>query len=72
MANGETGSGPYWGKPEWAGEEGYYNMLATSFADLLASGTSSSGKLAQPVTTTNVNLDIFCIANLDKRLISLV
>lgn len=38
MANGEAGSGPFWGKPEWRGEDGYYKMLASSFADLLASG----------------------------------
>lgn len=38
MANGEAGSGPFWGKPEWRGEVGYYKMLATSLADLLASG----------------------------------
>lgn len=37
MANGEAGSGPFWGKEEWRGEEGYYKMLASSFADLLAS-----------------------------------
>ncbi len=38
MANGEAGSGPFWGKPEWRGEEGYYKMLASSFGNLLASG----------------------------------
>lgn len=38
MANGEAGSGPFWGKPEWCGEDGYYKMLASSFANLLASG----------------------------------
>lgn len=38
MANGEAGSGPFWGKAEWCGEDGYYKMLASSFANLLASG----------------------------------
>lgn len=38
MANEEAGSGPFWGKPEWRGEEGYYKMLASSFADLISSG----------------------------------
>ena len=38
MANEEAGSGPFWGKPEWRGEEGYYKMLASSFADLVSSG----------------------------------
>jgi len=40
MANGEAGSGPFWGKPEWCGEGGYYKMLASSFGNLLASGES--------------------------------
>lgn len=38
MANGEPGSGPFWGKPEYRGEEGFYKMLASSFANLLATG----------------------------------
>lgn len=38
MANGEAGSGPFWGKPEWRGEEGYYKMLASSYGNLVASG----------------------------------
>lgn len=38
MANGDAGSGPFWGREEWCGEEGYYKMLASSFANLLASG----------------------------------
>lgn len=42
MANGEAGSGPFWGKPEWCGEDGYYKMLASSFAKLLASGMSGA------------------------------
>ncbi|CAM9385398.1 unnamed protein product [Scytosiphon promiscuus] len=37
MANGEAGSGPFWGREEWRGEEGYYKMLSSSFANLLAS-----------------------------------
>lgn len=42
MANGEAGSGPFWGKPEWRGEEGYYKMLVSSFASLLAAGEPTS------------------------------
>lgn len=42
MANGEAGSGPFWGKPEWCGEDGYYKMLASSYANLLASGKSGA------------------------------
>ncbi|CAM9771735.1 unnamed protein product [Ascophyllum nodosum] len=41
MANGEAGSGPFWGKPEWRGEEGYYTKLAIGFATLLASAEES-------------------------------
>lgn len=42
MANEEAGSGPFWGKPEWRGEEGYYKMLASSFADLISSGEDAN------------------------------
>jgi hypothetical protein len=34
MANGEAGSGVYWGKDEWRGESGYFNMLAGGYAEL--------------------------------------
>ena len=42
MSNEEAGSGPFWGKPEWRGEKGYYKMLASSYADLISSGKSKS------------------------------
>eukprot|EP00953_Heterococcus_sp_UTEX-ZZ885_P002297 1761-Heterococcus_DN1.PRE.1 len=34
MANGEAGSGVYWGKDEWRGESGYFDMLAGGYAEL--------------------------------------
>lgn len=45
MANGEAGSGPFWGKPEWRSEAGYYKMLASSFATLLSTGTNENTAL---------------------------
>ena len=42
MANGEAGSGPFWGKPEWCGENGYYKMLTSSFKNLLVSSEDSN------------------------------
>eukprot|EP00904_Undaria_pinnatifida_P011484 jgi/Undpi1/7466/HiC_scaffold_22.g09939.m1 len=46
MSNEEAGSGPFWGKPEWRGEKGYYKMLASSYADLISSAEDSKKRKA--------------------------
>jgi hypothetical protein len=43
MANGEAGSGVYWGKDEWRGESGYFNMLAGGYAELCKAVDDSAG-----------------------------